>query len=73
MSLATLNVTVPADGIITLPSEFRGQDIQIVIGKSERDVNPEEMPELTEDEIVAICKQVRKELRHKRPELYAPN
>jgi hypothetical protein len=39
----------------------------------EQEENPCNLPELSEEEIVAICKQARRELRAKHPEIYAPN
>jgi hypothetical protein len=36
-------------------------------------LNPHGLPELSEDEIDAICKEARRELRAKHPEIYAPN
>jgi hypothetical protein len=39
----------------------------------EQEENPCDLPELSEREIVAICKQARHELRAKHPEIYAPN
>ncbi|MDR0871554.1 MAG: hypothetical protein LBN39_12265 [Planctomycetaceae bacterium] len=59
---------------------LRNQKIQLETGEKHRQrtvkavaakAKTEELPEMTEEEIVALCKAVRRRLHLTRPELYA--